>query len=401
MRRSAAVGPIACFAALGIFWGSWAALIPQIKVQTGSSDGELGFAMLISGSGAIVAMLIVGRLWQRFGWYLLPATGLWFAVASLGLAATSSPMTLALALFFIGGGSGALDVAMNAAVSDVEVGSGARLMYGAHALFSLAVLVASVSTGFARQAGFSPWLILGIVAVLIAVTALSTIASARRKQRPTTISPTMAPAASFNRSVGILGGLAALAVLCAVGYLIEDATQNWSALHLERTLGASPALSGAAPGIFAAAMFIGRSSGHRLDAMFSEHALFSGGAAIAAIGLALLAAAPTPLVALVGLAGVGAGIAMVAPALYGRAGRQAAANDRGKAIARLTVFGYTGFIVGPALIGFVSQAADLRTGLATLALLAVALTVGGYFVLRGQPGGTFVEDEELVGSGRA
>jgi MFS family permease len=98
---------------------------------------------------------------------------------------------------------------------------------------------------------------------------------------------------------------------------------------------------------------------------------------------------------------VGAGIAMVAPALYGRAGRQAAANDRGKAIARLTVFGYTGFIVGPALIGFISQAADLRTGLATLAVLAVALTIGGYFVLRGQPGGTFVEDEELVGSGRA
>jgi MFS family permease len=401
VRRTAAVGPIACFAALGIFWGSWAALIPQIKAQTGSSDGELGFAMLISGSGAILAMLVVGRLWQRFGWYLLPVTGLWFAIASLGLAATSSPMTLALALFFIGGGSGALDVAMNAAVSDVEVGSGARLMYGAHALFSLAVLVASVSTGFARQAGASPWLILGTVAILIGATALSTIASARRMHRPTTTSPTAAGPGKSSRATGLLGGLAALAVLCAVGYLIEDATQNWSALHLERTLGASPALSGAAPGIFAAAMFIGRSGGHRLGSMFSEHALFSGGAAIAAIGLAILAAAPTPLVALVGLAGVGAGIAMVAPALYGRAGRQAAANDRGKAIARLTVFGYTGFIVGPALIGFISQAADLRTGLATLALLAVALTVGGYFVLRGQPEGAFVEDEELVGSGRA
>ncbi|HUP83656.1 MAG TPA: MFS transporter [Candidatus Limnocylindria bacterium] len=401
MRRTAAAGPIACFAALGIFWGSWAALIPQIKAGTGSSDGELGFAMLVSGSGAILAMLVVGRLWQRVGWYLLPITGLWFAIAGIGLAMASSPLTLALALFFIGGGSGALDVAMNAAVSDVEVSSGSRLMYGAHALFSLAVLIASVATGFARQVGASPWLIVGTVAVLIAAVALSTIMSARGSHRRTTSAPAARTPATSSGSNGLLSGLAALAILCAVGYLIEDATQNWSALHLERNLGASPALSGAAPGIFAAAMFIGRSSGHRLGAILTERALFSGGAAIAAIGLAILALAPTSMVALAGLAGVGAGIAMVAPALYGRAGREAAADDRGKAIARLTVFGYTGFIVGPALIGFISQAADLRTGIATLAVLAVALTAGGYFVLRGRPERTFDEDAELLNSGRA
>jgi MFS family permease len=401
VRRTAAVGPIACFAALGIFWGSWAALIPQIKAQTGSSDGELGVAMLVSGAGAIVAMLVVGRLWQRVGWYLLPVTGLWFAIAGLGLAMASSPLTLAAALFLIGGGSGALDVAMNAAVSDVEASSGARLMYGAHALFSLAVLVASVSTGFARQANASPWLILGTVAVLIALTAISTISSARARHRLTPPAQTTTRAATPTAAGGFLTGLAALAVLCAVGYLIEDATQNWSALHLERNLGATPALSGAAPGIFAAAMFIGRSSGHRLGAILSERALFSGGAVIAAVGLAILAAAPTSIVALAGLAGVGAGIAMVAPALYGRAGREASARDRGRAIARLTVFGYTGFIVGPALIGFISQAADLRTGIATLAVLAVGLTVGGFIVLGGKPEGSFEEDEELLNSGRA
>jgi MFS family permease len=401
VRRTAAVGPVACFAALGIFWGTWAALIPALKIQAGASDGELGFAMLVSGCGAIIAMLGVGRLWQRFGWYLIPVTGLFFALAGVGLAFATSTLTLAAALFFIGAGSGALDVSMNAAVSDVEVSSGSRLMYGAHALFSLAVLVASVATGFARQAGAGPLTILGVVAVLIALTALSTIASARGIHRPTITAPTTNAGAAGPAPVAILGGLAALAILCAVGYLIEDATQNWSALHLERSLGASPALGGAAPGIFAGAMFIGRSSGQRLGARFSERSLFASGAALSAIGLAMLAAAPSPVVALVGLAGTGAGIALVAPALYGRAGREAAANDRGKAIARLTVFGYTGFIVGPALVGFIAQAASLRAAIGTLAVLAVGLAIGGWFVLRGRAQTTFEEGEELLKTGRA
>lgn len=401
MRSAAARGPVACFAALGIFWGAWAALIPDIKRQASASDGELGGAMLVSGVGAILAMLIVGRLWRRLGWRLLPVTGLFFAAAGLGLPLVSSTGTLALALFFVGAGSGALDVAMNAAVSDVEARDGARLMYGAHALFSLGVLVASICTGLARQAGAGPWAIVGTVAVLIALVALSSIASARGRHRLTDPAPTSSAVGGSNRPAAVMGGLAALAILCAVAYMIEDAAQNWSALHLERGLGATPALGGAAPGVFAAAMFIGRSSGQRLGALFTERAMFTAGAALAAFGLAILAAAPTPIVALAGLAGAGAGIALAAPALYGRAGRSATAENRGAAIARLTVFGYTGFIVGPALIGFISQAASLRVALATLAVLAVGLAVGGFLALRGSSRSNFSADEELLNSGRA
>jgi MFS family permease len=401
VRRTAAVGPVACFAALGVFWGAWAALIPDIKRQAGASDGDLGVAMLIGAVGAILAMLVVGRLWRRFGWALLPVTGLLFAIAGLGLPLASSTPVLAAALFAIGAGSGALDVAMNAAVSDVEAREGARLMFGAHALFSLAVLVASVATGFARQAGAGPWPILVTVALVISVVALATIASARGNRRLTDPAPTTSTSPTSSRRTALLGGLTALAILCAVGYLIEDAAQNWSALHLERGLGASPALGGAAPGIFAAAMFVGRSSGQRLGARYSERALLSGGAAICAVGLAILAAAPAPIVAFAGLAGAGAGIAMVAPALYGRAGREATAANRGAAIARLTVFGYTGFIVGPALIGFISQASSLRVGIATLAVLAVGLAIGGWLALRGRSAGTFGEGEELLKTGRA
>ena len=95
--------PLACFAALGSFWGAWAALIPDLKEQVGATDGELGLALLLAGIGAIPAMLIAGRLWQRLGWWMLPICGFIFAAAILGPIAATTPLTLA-ALGALAGG---------------------------------------------------------------------------------------------------------------------------------------------------------------------------------------------------------------------------------------------------------------------------------------------------------
>ena len=394
-----AAGPLACFAALGIYWGAWAALIPDLKAQANASDAELGIAMLVSGAGAIAAMLVVGRLWRRAGWNLVPATAVLFGLSTLGPAFATSPLGLMAVLLLVGAASGALDVAMNAAVSDVEASEDARLMYGAHALFSLAVLVASFGTGFAREAGAAPFPVLAVVATSICAIGVLTLASSRG-ETSREHAAARASAAS-DGATALPRALLALALLCAVGYLIEDAAQNWSALHLERSLGATPAIGGAAPGVFAGAMFLGRSLGQQIGRRFGDRQMLSGGAALTAVGLSVLVVAPDPTVALAGLALGGAGVAVVAPALYGRAGRSVGAGQRGAAIARLTVFGYTGFVVGPALIGFLAEGFGLRVGLATLVLLAVVLAIAGAIVLRTPEPAQIAEGEELLKAGRA
>lgn len=397
-KRLDARWPLVCFAALGIFWGAWAALVPDMKLQIGASDGELGIALLFAGVGAIPMMLLTGRIWRRAGWTLLPAAGLFFALTILLPIFATTPLLLAVALFFAGAGSGALDVSMNAAVSDVEAERGERLMFGAHALFSLGVLVSAVATGLARELGAEPAHVLTLVAVTTAIVALGTVQAARGAAR-TQVEPQSSGPLGSQRAVS---AIAVLAGLCAMAFLVEDAILNWSALHLERELGAGPALGGAAPGIFALAMFIGRSLGQRLGARFTERALLSGGALAAAIGAALLAVAPSAVVALVGLALAGAGISTVAPALFARAGRISDPAGRGAAIARVTALGYSGFIVGPGLVGVVAQLTDLRTAIASLSLLALLLAISGWYVMRdADRAGTFAEGEELLKTGRA
>jgi len=389
--------PLACFAALGSFWGAWAALMPDLKLQVDASDGELGAALLCAGIGALPAMLLAGRLWPRLGWWMLPICGVIFAATIVTPIFAFSPVTLAIAGALAGAGSGALDVSMNAAVSDVEAESGSRLMFGAHAIFSLAVLLAAVATGFLRQAGVGTAPVLLVVSLFVAVVALGSITAARTARRPGHTTNTSTDAAA-----PAVSGIAFLAALCAAAFLVEDAVQNWSALHIETGLGAGPALGGAAPGVFAGAMFVGRLLGQRIGDRFSERLLLSGGALVAAVGTAILAFAPIPFVALVGLALAGGGISTVAPALFARAGRMASPDQRAAAIARVTTIGYSGFIVGPALVGAIAQTTSLSLAIATLALLALVVAAGGWALMRGdETPATFVEDEEFLRTGRA
>ena len=389
--------PFACFLALGLFWGALAALIPDIKQQVGATDGELGLALLFIGVGSIPAMLIAGRLWRRLGWWLLPVGALLFAASMLPPILATSSLTLAVTAVFIGASSGFLDVSMNAAVSDIEAARGSRLMFAAHALFSLGVLIAAIATGFAREMGFGPPEVLVVVAAATAAIGLGTVSSARTAAAKSTRMEDRAVAPSASRAILILAGL------CAAAFLVEDAIQNWSALHLERGLGASPALGGAAPGIYAGAMFIGRALGHPLGSRLTDRALLSGGAVMAAVGTAILAFAPSAFAALAGLAVCGGGISMIAPALFARAGRLAGPAGRGAAIARVTSLGYSGFILGPALVGLIAQATDLRTAIASLALMALVVGVGGWIAMSGdsvRSENPFEEGEELLKTGR-
>ncbi len=48
--------PIAGRAAVGIFWGGFAAYIPEFKERIGATDGALGLALMGSAVGGIIAM---------------------------------------------------------------------------------------------------------------------------------------------------------------------------------------------------------------------------------------------------------------------------------------------------------------------------------------------------------
>jgi hypothetical protein len=308
---------------------------------------------------ALPAMLVAGRFADMFGARLVPIFLVFFgATECLPGLAHSVPM-LVLFLAVVGIGTGLLDIGVNAHAARLEALHGIRIMDGLHAAFSGGVLVGGVGSGLLRHAGAHPSWILAAAGVATALTALGNLgpypplAPPQKRARPA-------------RPLLIVGFVLALA------FLVENGLEAWSALFLEGTLHANPAVSGLGPGLFAAAMLTGRVVAQKVEwPSVAGRMLFAGLAAAA--GLALAATAQHAVVALAGFVVAGGGLALSAPTLFGLAGRVGGEGGRGAALSTVAILGYLGFVAGPALIGAVSGASSLRGGLLFLCAVAVIL----------------------------
>jgi MFS family permease len=308
-------------------------------------------------------MLLTGRLIDRRGPLVAP-TLVAFAAAAVLPPLAGSVAALALTLLVVGATSGALDVAVNAAVSSLEDETGRRLMQAAHALYSAGVVAGSVTAGVAREAGAAPWQIMLAVAALV----LGTAALNRGGPR------TRRTAEPHPARFAFTPGLVLLGVLCAVAFVVESGVESWSALFLEDELEATPATSGLGPGLFAAAMASGRALAHGIGGRLGERTLLIGGCLLAGAGVLLASTAERSAFALAAFALAGAGISVAAPVFFGAAGR-AGAESRGAAVATVTTISYLGFVAGPVLMGGVAGAVGLRAAWLALALVAAVLAI--------------------------
>jgi MFS family permease len=351
------------FAALGIFWGGWGAELPAVKSHAGASDAALGVALFCIGLGALVAMRPAGVLVDRGGRRVLPAVTAVFAVCGFLPALATSPVGLAGVVVLLGATSGSLDVAINAEGVRAEA-SGPPVLRLAHGIFSAAAVAASLVTGGLRAAGASPAGVFGAISAAVLVGALLALvldpAPPGHQETPRLRELLRAP-----RALVILGAL------CALAFFVEGSWQSWGAVQMQSTLGASDALSAAAPAVFAAAMASGRIGGQRLQG--AEWRLLALASTVAAAGTLVGATAATSGIALVGMVVAGLGISICAPTLIAMAGRDTTPERRGSAVSVVTTVAYLGFLLGPAAVGLVADATSLRTALGCVAGVALLL----------------------------
>jgi MFS family permease len=357
--------PVMAFLAMGVFWGTWHALIPRVKLDVGASDAALGSALLCVAVGAVPAMMLGGRLVGRLGPWLLPASIALFGIAAMLPTLADDPIELSLALLVVGAASGFMDVMGNARISEIESREKAGFMHLAHGLFSAAYLVAALLTGLARDIG------IGTIAILGAVAAVMLAQAACAVSRPLSSNRHAEPEPPAGRTLSLPVALFGAIVFAA--FLAENGLQSWSALQLERSLAAAPAIGALGPAAIGLASVMGRLGGHLLTARIGEYAIIIVSALIATAAVTGFAASQAIVPALVALFVAAAGISIIAPAALGMAGRSVAPANRGSAIATVSVIGYTGFFVGPAILGFVAEHYGIAIALGTVALILAAV----------------------------
>lgn len=360
----AARGPLAAFVAEGFCWGSFAGVVPAVKRQAGLSDSELGTALLIGAVAAFCAMWLapwLDRVLQRFAMPLLAvimSTG--FVLAGLADGWTS----MAVALVVCALGAGTLDVTMNARLSEFESSRKRPLMNMAHGIFSLAYAIAAISGGVLRELGWSPFdvfVLVALVNVLLIVLVWFAPVSV-----PEDVDAS-APAPRLNWTL-----LFPIGMIVLIGFMAEQATEGWSALHLERAHDAGAAQGALGPAILGLTMAFGRFSGQALSYHVTEAKALSVAATLAAMGAALAAWGPGLAAGYAGFALLGLGVSVVAPMAFAWAGRLTPSGQKARAISRVAVLGYAGFFVGPPVMGFLAEGFGLSWSFTAMAL-ALAL----------------------------
>jgi MFS family permease len=374
--RAARIAISALFFFNGMGFASWVTRIPAVRHALGLNEGQLGMALFALAAGALLSFPLAGRACTRFGARraTLATALLYCLLLPLPVFATSLPLLVA-ALALLGMANGSMDVTMNAHAVEVEAFVGRPIMSSLHGMWSIGGVVGATAGGLLVGQGLSQQAHLALVAALLLVGVLI----ARRHLPPSTVHDEVAGPKFALPSAAMLG----LGCLIFRAFLIEGALADWSAVYFQDSLRTSPAMAALGYGAFAFAMTVMRFLGDRTAAAWGAAPLlrWSNGAA----AIALAAALGWPQVGLTALAFVitGVGIATVAPLVFGAAARRSS-TGAGQGIAAMAAMGYSGFLVGPAFIGFVAQATSLRLALGLLAALAALMSALAYH-LRGEP----------------
>lgn len=354
--------PSAAFASLGLFWGCWAAYVPVIKAGLGVEDGTFGLLLLGSAIGLVSAMWIAPWTDRKLGVLAMPVLASAFALAWLLPGVIVVPAFFFLALVVVGLCSGLLDVTMNSRVSELEARTGRSLMNAAHGMFSVGYTVGAVYAGVMREAGASPFLALvGVGAFVILVLV------PRMRQEPHVVPHPEAGRGEYPLwPILLCGGV----VLSA--FMTEAATEAWSALHIERTLGGRAAEGALGPAMLGLTMSFGRFGGQVVAERLREVQVVVIAGTVAALGAVTAAWAPSPLVAYLGFGMFGLGVSVIGPMGLALVGKMVAPHFRTEAISRAAVMGFSGFFFAPVLMGLVSQGFGLRWAFTLVAVLVAA-----------------------------
>ncbi|MCX4878845.1 MULTISPECIES: MFS transporter [unclassified Streptomyces] len=367
------------FALDGFIFAGWVVRIPAIKEQTGASAGTLGLALLCVSAGAVVTMMLTGRLCRRYGSH--PVTVICGVLLSLSVALpplTHSALTLGAALLVFGAAYGGINVAFNSAAVDLVRALQRPIMPSFHAAFSLGGMIGAGLGGLIAGSLSPTRHLLGLTVIGLLVTALTGRVLLRvQPPGPPETSPTDQPAPRRldARTRGLVVTFGLIALCTAYG---EGALADWSALHLEQDLHATPGAAAVGYASFALAMTIGRLTGTRLlERLGRTRTLVSGGTT-AAVGMLLGALAPSLWAALLGFVVTGLGLANLFPVAVERAGTLAGPD--GVAIA--STLGYGGMLLGPPAIGFMADWFSLPAALTSVAALAATAAAIGLVTRR-------------------
>lgn len=368
-RGLATASAIAALFAFALSMNVTPASINEIARYYHASGSMIGWIYRISMSGFFLAVLLSGRISDKYGKLPILLIGcIFMGIGAFLFGNTSSFHMVLFASLLMGIGGGSLEGTAMATVADLYSDSrrtamlnATQVFYAVGAVVGPLAIARMLLVGSNWRFGYTITVVFSAVAALVTAVAIST-----RQEKPVA----QEHSADWRRVIkNRLVLLLSLGIFLYVG--AESGVSSWIAVYFKQSLNTSSAWAAASVSFFWVGIGIGRALTTWTSRRFSDYTIICASLIIAAIFQATLLFLHTPVPALISTLVCGFGMASVWPTILSCAGR-AYPNESGTVFGIVVAAGSLGVVLFPPTIG---QLADVIGWRSSLWMCFIALMI--------------------------
>lgn len=358
---------------MGLIFASWASRIPDIKSSLHLNDGQLGQVLFAMPLGQLMMMVVSGYLVNKFGSRIILITAMTlYAIALTFIPQANSFNLLFLVLFFFGITSNMANIAVNTQAVSLEALYKRNIMSSFHGLWSLGGLTGGILGAVFAETKFSIFthlviiLILGVIGIIIFSRGLLA-----QDIKENSDAKTSKKAFKLDSAIIILGLIGFGSMFC------EGTMFDWSSVYFSTII--KPDETFVRMGYIASmgAMTFGRFVADRFVNRYQASVVLRFCGILITSGLLLATVAPGLIISTFGFLLIGLGVSSIVPICYSAAGRLKTMSAS-IAITAVSSISFLGFMIGPPLIGLLSEITDLRIALLAASSFGILIIILSY-----------------------
>ncbi len=353
----------------GLCFSSWASRIPDIKTTLGLDDAAWGTILLMIPLGQIMGMMLSGFLVSRLGSkriLRIAITGYCLSLIAIGSAGSEYSLLTSLIIFGLFGNF--CNIAVNTQGVTIESMYDKPIMATFHGGWSLAGLAGGAVGLMMTSAGIIPLFHFILIAALVITGAAFNIGYLQPDLQKTR-KPEDHLAGKRNKPEPFLFWLG---IVAFCGMAAEGSMSDWSGIYLKDVVGMADYLAPLGLTVYMVTMATGRFFVDRFTQLWGRKRVLQGGGTLIFLGLSLAVIYPSPALTLVAFMVTGLGTASIVPSVYSVAG-QKTKIPTSIALTLVSSISFLGFLLGPPVIGYISEATNLRYSYSLIALAGISI----------------------------
>ncbi len=358
----------AFFFVSGFGFATWASRIPALQQKLHLSEAELGTALFAMPLGLMLTLPLTSFLLGKFSSRSIMLLGsVAYSILLIVLAFVNTNWQFILLLFLFGASRNLMNIPVNAQSVGVQKLYSKSIISSFHGVWSLAGFVGASFGGLMilKQVDTATHFI--VVSIITLVVMGFFYKNTYHDDKPVATTEKRKAFSLPNKALLKIGLIAFACMAC------EGTMYDWSGVYFAKVVQASVQYQAVGYITYMCAVTCGRFVADYCINNFGIKRVLEASAVLIFIGILLAVIFPNIIVASIGFALTGLGVSSIIPLSMRIAGSNAGNQTSGQAIASVSTVSYFGFLLGPPVIGYIGELANLRWSFSLSAVAAVGI----------------------------